>query len=184
MLLSNGLSVSPLKNGSLSRPDSMSLREIVQQVDAQEDLGAFLRANHSKVPPRTGELKYERHPVSVLGAARKTRRSQYSGTRRIIWRSDCPRRCAAISEPTGKSPTPSPWPSTTSEPRATGFIPRTTVTKPTKTTVGSRARMAPPHARDGGEQSATLFVEQSARAKLQFRQYAEQYDADSITAAI
>lgn len=44
--------------------------------------------------------------------------------------------------------------------------------------------MAPPHARDGGEQSATLVVEQSARAKLQFRQYAEQYDADSITAAI
>lgn len=43
----------------------MSLREIVQQVDAQQDLGAFLRANHNKVPPRTGEPKYERHPVSV-----------------------------------------------------------------------------------------------------------------------
>lgn len=67
LLLSNGLSISPLKNGNSSRPDSMSLREIVQQVDAQQDLSAFLRANHNKVPPRTGEPKYERHPV--LGAS-------------------------------------------------------------------------------------------------------------------
>lgn len=69
LLLSNGLSISPLKNGNSSRPDSMSLREIVQNVDAQRDLNEFLCANRNKVPPRTGEPKYERHPVSSPGPA-------------------------------------------------------------------------------------------------------------------
>lgn len=63
LLLSNGLSISPLKTGNASRPESMSLREIVSNVDAQRDLNEFLVANHNKVPPRTGEPKYERHPV-------------------------------------------------------------------------------------------------------------------------
>ncbi|KAG6367254.1 hypothetical protein INS49_001441 [Diaporthe citri] len=63
LLLSNGLSVSPLKNGKSSRPDSMSLREIVHNVDTQRDLSEYLCANHSKVPPSRGEPKYERHPV-------------------------------------------------------------------------------------------------------------------------
>lgn len=64
LLLSNGLSVSPLKNGKSSRPDSMSLREIVHNVDTQRDLSEYLCANHGKVPPSRGEPKYERHPVS------------------------------------------------------------------------------------------------------------------------
>ncbi|KAI3397329.1 hypothetical protein diail_10987 [Diaporthe ilicicola] len=63
LLLSNGLIVSPLKNGKSSRPDSMSLREIVHNVDTQRDLSEYLCANHSKVPPSKGEPKYERHPV-------------------------------------------------------------------------------------------------------------------------
>ncbi|KAL1876204.1 Rho GTPase-activating protein [Diaporthe australafricana] len=63
LLLSNGLSVSPLKNGKSSRPDSMSLREIVHNVDTQRDLSEYLCANHSKVPPSKGEPMYERHPV-------------------------------------------------------------------------------------------------------------------------
>lgn len=42
----------------------MSLREIVGNVDAQKDLSDFLCQNHNKVPPRSGEPTYERHPVS------------------------------------------------------------------------------------------------------------------------
>jgi hypothetical protein len=73
LLLSNGLSVSPLKNGKSSRPDSMSLREIVHNVDTQRDLSEYLCANHSKVPPSRGEPKYERHPVSLTRPDPKAR---------------------------------------------------------------------------------------------------------------
>lgn len=64
LLLSNGLSVSPMKNGKAPSPVSMSLREIVNVVDTQKDLDDYLCANHSRVPPNKGEPKYERHPVS------------------------------------------------------------------------------------------------------------------------
>ncbi|KUI57647.1 RHO GTPase-activating protein RGD1 [Cytospora mali] len=63
LLLSNGLSVSPLKNGKGPSPVSMSLREIVSHVDTQKDLSDYLCANHNRVPPNKGEPKYERHPV-------------------------------------------------------------------------------------------------------------------------
>lgn len=60
LLLSNGLSVSPLKGAN---PASMSLREIVNYVDTQKDLSDYLSAAHSKVPPNKGDPRYERHPV-------------------------------------------------------------------------------------------------------------------------
>ncbi|ROW10161.1 hypothetical protein VMCG_01601 [Cytospora schulzeri] len=63
LLLSNGLSVSPMKNGKGASPVSMSLREIVSHVDTQKDLSDYLCANHNRVPPNKGEPKYERHPV-------------------------------------------------------------------------------------------------------------------------
>ncbi|KAJ9155524.1 Rho GTPase activator [Pleurostoma richardsiae] len=66
LLLSNGLSISPLKNakGPLARPaDAQSLRDIVLAVDSDKDLNDYIRSNHSKVPPQTGEPKYEQHPV-------------------------------------------------------------------------------------------------------------------------
>lgn len=63
LLLSNGLSVSPMQNGKGTIPLSMSLREIVSQVDTQKDLSDYLCANHNRVPPNKGEPKYERHPV-------------------------------------------------------------------------------------------------------------------------
>lgn len=44
----------------------MSLREIVNNVDSQKDLSDFLVANRNKVPQRTGEPRYDRHPVSLL----------------------------------------------------------------------------------------------------------------------
>lgn len=61
--MSNGLSISPLK--SREKPDSRSLREIVTAIDNSRDLNQYLMGYHAKVPPRTGEPKYERHPVST-----------------------------------------------------------------------------------------------------------------------
>lgn len=66
LLLSNGLSVSPMKNGKSISPVSMSLREIVNLVDTQKDLSDYLCANHNRVPPNRGEPKYERHHVGSL----------------------------------------------------------------------------------------------------------------------
>lgn len=81
--MSNGLSISPLKNANGTRTESMSLREIVNNVDAQKDLSDFLCQNRNKVPPRSGEPKYERHPVSVYQAelidtAKQLTASRYS----------------------------------------------------------------------------------------------------------
>ena len=61
LLLSNGLSISPLKNGA--RPDAKSLRECILAIDNEKDLNDFLGTYFAKLPPRTGEPKYERHPV-------------------------------------------------------------------------------------------------------------------------
>lgn len=61
LLLSNGLSISPLKTAQ--KPDNRSLREIVTAINNEKDLDEYLSGYHSKVPPRSGEPKYERHPV-------------------------------------------------------------------------------------------------------------------------
>ncbi|ROW13907.1 hypothetical protein VPNG_03598 [Cytospora leucostoma] len=66
LLLSNGMSVSPLKNGNGAGPSPMSLRDIVSRVDTQKDLSDYLCSNHNKVPPNKGEPKYEKHPAVDL----------------------------------------------------------------------------------------------------------------------
>lgn len=68
LLLSNGLSISPLKaqkGQQQGQSDARSLREIVLAINSESDLNDFLSANHSKVPPRSGEPRYERHPVCL-----------------------------------------------------------------------------------------------------------------------
>lgn len=59
-MLSNGLSISPLKNGSESR----SLRECILSIENEKDLNEFIANQHSRMPPKTGPPKYERNPVS------------------------------------------------------------------------------------------------------------------------
>lgn len=69
LLLSNGLSISPLKGQKGQQPgqsDARSLREIVLAINSESDLNDFLSASHSKMPPRAGEPRYERHPVRVV----------------------------------------------------------------------------------------------------------------------
>ncbi|KAL2019603.1 hypothetical protein VTK56DRAFT_9500 [Thermocarpiscus australiensis] len=67
LVLSNGLSISPLKTGSES---SRSLRECVLGIDNDKDLNDYLSSHHSKVPPKTGLPKYEHNPL--LDASHRT----------------------------------------------------------------------------------------------------------------
>ncbi|KAL2126773.1 hypothetical protein VTI74DRAFT_273 [Chaetomium olivicolor] len=59
LVLSNGLSISPLKPGSESR----SLRESILAIDNDKDLNDYLSSQHPKLQPRTGLPKYERNPL-------------------------------------------------------------------------------------------------------------------------
>ncbi|KIH89241.1 RhoGAP group protein [Sporothrix brasiliensis 5110] len=68
LLLSNGLSISPIK--SAQKPDARSLREVVTSIDTERDLNNYLSGFQSKVPAKTGEPKYERH--AVLGGSAST----------------------------------------------------------------------------------------------------------------
>lgn len=64
LLLSNGLSVSPLRGpGSDSHPASRSLRHAVLSIDNERDLDDFLAGHHTRVPAHAGDVKYERHPT-------------------------------------------------------------------------------------------------------------------------
>ncbi|KAK3901503.1 hypothetical protein C8A05DRAFT_34804 [Staphylotrichum tortipilum] len=57
LVLSNGLSISPLKQSS----DSRSLRESILAINNEKDLSDYLSSQHTKLPPRTGPAKYERN---------------------------------------------------------------------------------------------------------------------------
>ncbi|KAK4219010.1 hypothetical protein QBC37DRAFT_166256 [Rhypophila decipiens] len=59
LLLSNGLSISPLRNSQ----DTRSLRECIQAIDNDRDLDEYLRSHYSRLPPRAGSPKYERNPL-------------------------------------------------------------------------------------------------------------------------
>ncbi|KAK9781576.1 hypothetical protein SCAR479_01447 [Seiridium cardinale] len=61
LLLSNGLVISPLKNQQSGQ--SRSLKEVIQAVDNNKDLEDYILGFHSKLPPKSSEPKYERHPV-------------------------------------------------------------------------------------------------------------------------
>lgn len=61
LVLSNGLSISPLKQA----PETRSLRESVLAIDNDKDLNDYLSGQHPRLPPRTGLPKYERNHVRV-----------------------------------------------------------------------------------------------------------------------
>jgi hypothetical protein len=65
-VLSNGLSISPLKQSAEAR----SLRESVLAIDNDKDLNEYLSSQYSKLPPRTGPAKYERNHVSFSSPSR------------------------------------------------------------------------------------------------------------------
>lgn len=67
LLLSNGLCISPIKNGD-GLQQARSLREATASIDNEKDLNDYLMAHYPKVPQGHGEPKYERNPVSLLNA--------------------------------------------------------------------------------------------------------------------
>ncbi|WYZ45556.1 hypothetical protein EsH8_VIII_000872 [Colletotrichum jinshuiense] len=61
LLLSNGLSISPIKSQGSGGP--RSLREAVLSIDNEKDLHDYLTSHHSRLPPNNGEVKYEKNPI-------------------------------------------------------------------------------------------------------------------------
>ncbi|KAK1758730.1 hypothetical protein QBC47DRAFT_375600 [Echria macrotheca] len=59
LLLSNGLSISPLK----SSPDARSLRECVLAINNDADLNDYIGSYYPRMPPKGAEPKYERNPI-------------------------------------------------------------------------------------------------------------------------
>ncbi|CAP67607.1 uncharacterized protein PODANS_1_15000 [Podospora anserina S mat+] len=59
LVLSNGLSISPLKNGSEGR----SLRESILSIDNDKDLNDYLASQHAKVPPKASLPQYEHNQL-------------------------------------------------------------------------------------------------------------------------
>ncbi|KAJ2895164.1 uncharacterized protein MKZ38_006852 [Zalerion maritima] len=66
LLLSNGLTISPMKtHGAMPHPSGVqkSLKDIAGSVNNEKDANDFIVAQYMMMPPRTPELKYERNPV-------------------------------------------------------------------------------------------------------------------------
>lgn len=68
LLLSNGLSVSPIQGPGQSNTSQRSLRQAASSIDNERDLNDYVVAQVRSMPANTGEIKYERNPVSVTGA--------------------------------------------------------------------------------------------------------------------
>lgn len=66
LLLGNGMIVYPFKNQSGENlPQPRSLRQAVASVNNERDLNEFISSHHPKVQLNLGEVKYEKHPVSL-----------------------------------------------------------------------------------------------------------------------
>ncbi|CAK7564204.1 MAG: Rho GTPase-activating protein [Sporothrix epigloea] len=65
LVLSNGLTITPIKTAQ--RPNVRGIRDAIASIDSERDLNSYVASNYPKVPPKTGEPKYERH--AVLGGS-------------------------------------------------------------------------------------------------------------------
>ncbi|KAM0439604.1 hypothetical protein ACHAPT_000696 [Fusarium lateritium] len=63
LLLSNGLSVSPIQGPGQSSTSQRSLRQAASSIDNEKDLSDYVAAQVKSMPANTGEIKYERNPV-------------------------------------------------------------------------------------------------------------------------
>lgn len=63
LLLSNGLSVSPIQGPGQSSTSQRSLRQAASSIDNEKDLNDYVVAQVRSMPANTGEIKYERNPV-------------------------------------------------------------------------------------------------------------------------
>ncbi|KAF2150333.1 RhoGAP-domain-containing protein [Myriangium duriaei CBS 260.36] len=60
LLLGNGILITPLPSETAS---NRSLRDIMTDIDNDRDLHSYILAQKSKVPPRTSEIQYIKHPT-------------------------------------------------------------------------------------------------------------------------
>ncbi|KAK3078255.1 hypothetical protein LTS18_008052, partial [Coniosporium uncinatum] len=63
LLLGNGVLISPLKEESGSGANSLSMRDMVYQINNEKDFSDYVLGKTAEVPPKKGEIKYEKHPV-------------------------------------------------------------------------------------------------------------------------
>lgn len=69
LLLGQGLSISPLKDGSNSAIAPKSLYEVIQTIDNQKDYNEYILSHENNPAAVASEqVKYERHPVSSYPA--------------------------------------------------------------------------------------------------------------------
>lgn len=76
LLLGNGLAISPLTGDNSSQ---RNLRDIIGDIDNNRDFCGYVGGHASKVPPRTGEIKYEQHPTLLPKTQQPKDRSASSG---------------------------------------------------------------------------------------------------------
>jgi hypothetical protein len=61
LMLGNGLLVSPFNEPNA--PQKRSMRELVLQIDNQQDFQGYIRSFGARIPPRSGDIEYKPHPV-------------------------------------------------------------------------------------------------------------------------
>lgn len=54
--------MSPLNEADT--PQQRSMRDMIAQIDNQQDFHSYVRSFSGKVPPRMAEIEYKKHPVS------------------------------------------------------------------------------------------------------------------------
>ena len=62
LLLGNGLAVSPLTDKE-SPNAQRSLRDVIYDIDNEQDFHSYIGSHKGKIPPRQSEIKYEQHPT-------------------------------------------------------------------------------------------------------------------------
>lgn len=63
-MLSNGLNVSPI-SGPGGDATQRSFRQAVASIDNDKDFNDYVTAQHRNLPASSGDVKYERHQVSL-----------------------------------------------------------------------------------------------------------------------
>jgi len=65
LLVGNGMVISPTKEAGVAGPHSM--REMVQNINNEQDLYRFITDHSSNVPPTPAEIMYEKNSVRFPG---------------------------------------------------------------------------------------------------------------------
>ncbi|KAK7209619.1 hypothetical protein V2G26_016797 [Clonostachys chloroleuca] len=101
LLLSNGLSVSPIPAPGADPSSVRSLRNAVLSIDNERDLNDYISAQSSKVPHVPGDVKYERNPVLGPGPSHAREPSNQGSINKAPLQSHPPQSSAGPPPPSG-----------------------------------------------------------------------------------